>query len=100
MSDTKNIQIGKNVIQIEAQAVSAIADRINQQFETAVNTILDCKGRLIVLGIGKSGLISQKIASTMASTGTPAHFVHPGDAFHGDLGMITKEDVVLMISNS
>ena len=100
MSDTKNIQIGKNVIQIEAQAVSAIADRINQHFENAVNTVLDCKGRLIVLGIGKSGLISQKIASTMASTGTPAHFVHPGDAFHGDLGMITKEDVVLMISNS
>ena len=100
MSDTKNIEIGKNVIQIEAQAVSAIADRINQQFETAVNTVLDCRGRLIVLGVGKSGLISQKIASTMASTGTPAHFVHPGDAFHGDLGMITKEDVVLMISNS
>tara|TARA_B100001245_G_scaffold174701_1_gene133113 strand:- start:688 stop:1668 length:981 start_codon:yes stop_codon:yes gene_type:complete len=100
MSDTKNIEIGKNVIQIEAAAVSAIADRINQQFENAVNTILDCKGRLIVLGVGKSGLISQKIASTMASTGTPAHFVHPGDAFHGDLGMITKEDVVLMISNS
>ena len=100
MSDTKNIQIGKNVIQIEAQAVSAIADRINQQFENAVNTVLDCKGRLIVLGVGKSGLIYQKIASTMASTGTPAHFVHPGDAFHGDLGMITKEDVVLMISNS
>jgi len=100
MSDTKNIQIGKNVIQIEAQAVSAIADRINQQFENAVNTVLDCRGRLIVLGVGKSGLISQKIASTMASTGTPAHFVHPGDAFHGDLGMITKEDVVLMISNS
>jgi arabinose-5-phosphate isomerase len=100
MSDTKNIEIGKNVIQIEAAAVSAIADRINQQFENAVNTILDCKGRLIVLGVGKSGLISQKIASTMASTGTPAHFVHPGDAFHGDLGMITKEDVVLMISKS
>ena len=100
MSDTKNIQIGKNVIQIEAQAVSAIADRINQQFENAVNTVLDCKGRLIVLGVGKSGLISQKIASTMASSGTPAHFDHPGDAFHGDLGMITKEDVVLMISNS
>ena len=100
MSDTKNIEIGKNVIQIEAAAVSAIADRINQQFENAVNIILDCKGRLIVLGVGKSGLISQKIASTMASTGTPAHFVHPGDAFHGDLGMITKEDVVLMISNS
>ena len=100
MSDTENIKIGKNVIQIEAQAVLAIADRINEQFEIAVKTILDCKGRLIVLGIGKSGLISQKIASTMASTGTPAHFVHPGDAFHGDLGMITKEDVILMISNS
>jgi len=100
MSDTKNIKIGKKVIQIEAQAVLAIADRIDKQFDNAVSSILDCKGRLIVLGVGKSGLISQKIASTMASTGTPAHFVHPGDAFHGDLGMITKTDVVLMISNS
>ena len=100
MSDTKNIKIGKEVIQIEAQAVLAISDRINEQFDSAVNSILECKGRVIVLGVGKSGLISQKIASTMASTGTPAHFVHPGDAFHGDLGMITKNDVVLMISNS
>jgi len=100
MRDTKNIKIGKKVIQIEAQAVLAIADRIDKQFDSAVNSILGCKGRLIVLGIGKSGLISQKIASTMASTGTPAHFVHPGDAFHGDLGMITINDVVLMISNS
>jgi len=100
MHDTKNIKIGKKVIQIEAQAVLAIADRIDKQFDSAVSSILDCKGRLIVLGVGKSGLISQKIASTMASTGTPAHFVHPGDAFHGDLGMITINDVVLMISNS
>ena len=100
MHDTKNIKIGKKVIQIEAQAVLAIADRIGKQFDSAVSSILDCKGRLIVLGVGKSGLISQKIASTMASTGTPAHFVHPGYAFHGDLGMITKKDVVLMISNS
>ena len=100
MSDTKNIKIGKEVIQIEAQAVLAISNRINEQFDSAVSSILDCRGRLIVLGVGKSGLISQKIASTMASTGTPAHFVHPGDAFHGDLGMITKNDVVLMISNS
>ena len=100
MSDTKNIKIGKEVIQIEAQAVLSISDRIDEQFDSAVNSILDCKGRLIVLGVGKSGLISQKIASTMASTGTPAHFVHPSDAFHGDLGMITKNDVVLMISNS
>ena len=100
MSGTKNIEVGKRVIQIEAQAVAAISDRINEQFENAVNAVLNCKGRLIVLGVGKSGLISQKIASTMASTGTPAHFVHPGDAFHGDLGMITSDDVVLMISNS
>ena len=100
MSTTKNIEVGKKVIQIEAQAVAAISDRINEQFENAVNAVLNCKGRLIVLGVGKSGLISQKIASTMASTGTPAHFVHPGDAFHGDLGMITSDDVVLMISNS
>ena len=100
MSGTKNIEVGKRVIQIEAQAVAAISDRINEQFENAVNAVLNCKGRLIVLGVGKSGLISQKIASTMASTGTPAHFVHPGDAFHGDLGMITNDDVVLMISNS
>ena len=100
MSSSKNIEIGKNVIKIEAQAVASIADRIDQKFDNAVNTILNCKGRLIVLGVGKSGLISQKIASTMASTGTPAHFVHPADAFHGDLGMITKKDIVLMISNS
>ena len=100
MSGTKNIEVGKRVIQIEAQAVAAISDRINEQFENAGNAVLNCKGRLIVLGVGKSGLISQKIASTMASTGTPAHFVHPGDAFHGDLGMITSDDVVLMISNS
>ena len=100
MSNSKNIEVGKNVIKIEAQAVASIADRIDQKFDNAVNTILNCKGRLIVLGVGKSGLISQKIASTMASTGTPAHFVHPADAFHGDLGMITKKDIVLMISNS
>ena len=96
MSNSKNIEVGKNVIKIEAQAVAAIADRIGDEFDHAVNAILNCKGRLIILGMGKSGLISQKIASTMASTGTPAHFVHPADAFHGDLGMITKEDVVLI----
>jgi arabinose-5-phosphate isomerase len=100
MSKSKNIEVGKNVIKIEAQAVAAIANRIGNEFDKAVNTILNCKGRLIILGMGKSGLISQKIASTMASTGTPSHFVHPADAFHGDLGMITKGDVVLMVSNS
>ena len=100
MSNSKNIDIGKNVIDIESKAVAAIADKIGKSFENAVNSILNCNGRLIILGMGKSGLISQKIAATMSSTGTPSHFVHPADAFHGDLGMITKNDIVLMISNS
>ena len=97
-SDIKSV--AKRVIQIEADAVSLISTRIDEHFESAVKTILECTGRLIVSGLGKSGLISQKIASTMASTGTPAHFVHPGEATHGDLGMITKEDVLLIVSNS
>ena len=100
MSNSKNIDIAKNVIDIESKAVAAIANKIGKSFEDAVGSILNCSGRLIILGMGKSGLISQKIAATMSSTGTPSHFVHPADAFHGDLGMITKDDVVLMISNS
>ena len=92
--------IAKRVIEIEAEAVSQIANRIDSNFEFAVQSILECTGRLIVSGMGKSGLISQKIAATMASTGTPSHFVHPGEATHGDLGMITKEDIVLIVSNS
>jgi len=97
-SDIKSI--AKQVLQIEAEAVSLMQDRIDKYFESAVQTIFECKGRLIVSGIGKSGLISQKIASTMASTGTPAQFVHPGEAVHGDLGMITDQDVILIVSNS
>tara|TARA_X000001036_G_scaffold118280_1_gene111745 strand:+ start:905 stop:1885 length:981 start_codon:yes stop_codon:yes gene_type:complete len=100
MSKTNIIKTGKGVIQTEAEAVFALVDRINEQFEKAVSAIISCKGRLVVLGVGKSGLIAQKIAATMASTGTPSQFVHPGDAFHGDLGMITKNDIVLIISNS
>ena len=92
--------IAKKVIKIEAEAVSQIQKQINKGFETAVKAILNCNGRLIVSGMGKSGLISQKIASTMASTGTPAQFVHPGEAIHGDLGMITDKDIALIISNS
>ena len=92
--------IAKEVIQIEAEAVSQIQKQINNDFEIAVEAILNCNGRLIVSGMGKSGLISQKIASTMASTGTPAQFVHPGEAIHGDLGMITDKDIALIISNS
>ena len=100
MSKTNIIKTGKGVIKTEAEAVVALVDRINDQFEKAVCAIISCKGRLVVLGVGKSGLIAQKIAATMASTGTPSQFVHPGDAFHGDLGMITKNDIVLIISNS
>ena len=100
MSKTNIIKTGKGVIKTEAEAVVALVDRINDQFEKAVGAIISCKGRLVVLGVGKSGLIAQKIAATMASTGTPSQFVHPGDAFHGDLGMITKNDIVLIISNS
>lgn len=100
MNSDKIQSIAKEVIRIEADAVSKIAERIDKNFESAVQTIIQCTGRLIVLGMGKSGLISQKIAATMASTGTPSHFVHPGDATHGDLGMITNQDVALIISNS
>ncbi len=95
-----NILVGKEVIQIEADAVAQLADRIDEQFNQAVECIFNCGGRVIVSGMGKSGLISQKIASTLASTGTPAQFVHPGEAIHGDLGMITDKDIVLAVSNS
>ena len=100
MNSDKIQSIAKEVIGIEADAVSKIAERIDKNFESAVQTIIQCTGRLIVLGMGKSGLISQKIAATMASTVTHSHFVHPGDATHGDLGMITNQDVALIISNS
>lgn len=90
----------KKVIRIEAAALAALADSIDSSFENAVRMILASKGRVIVTGMGKSGLIGQKIASTMASTGTPAFFLHPGEALHGDLGMIIKGDVVIAISNS
>ncbi len=90
----------KKVIRIEAEALLALAESINHEFERAVKLILSSKGRVIVTGMGKSGLIGQKIASTMASTGTPAFFLHPAEAIHGDLGMIMKGDVVIAISSS
>ncbi|MBL7046787.1 MAG: KpsF/GutQ family sugar-phosphate isomerase [Candidatus Marinimicrobia bacterium] len=98
MGSSKNINVGKGVIRIEAEAVKNLQNRIDSSFDEAVNLIFNCKGRVIVTGMGKSGLISQKIASTLASTGTPAQFIHPGEAIHGDLGMITKNDIVLAIS--
>ncbi|MDD2738114.1 MAG: KpsF/GutQ family sugar-phosphate isomerase [Methylomonas lenta] len=88
------------VINTEMQAVAKLADRIDDQFVMACHLLLDCKGRVVVIGMGKSGHIAGKIAATLASTGTPAFFVHPAEASHGDLGMITRQDVVLALSNS
>ncbi|MBC7193591.1 KpsF/GutQ family sugar-phosphate isomerase [Marinobacter sp.] len=87
-------------IDIEKNAIEALMDRIGDDFERACSVIMDCSGRVVVTGMGKSGHIGNKIAATLASTGTPAFFVHPGEASHGDLGMITSQDVVLAISNS
>jgi len=94
------IESGKRTIEIERDAVNALLERIDTSFNQACDLLLECKGRVVVTGMGKSGHIANKIAATLASTGTPAFFVHPGEASHGDLGMITRQDVVLAISNS
>ena len=96
----KNIQIGRRVIQIESEAVADLENRIDINFHNAVEIIAKSTGRVVVTGMGKSGLIAQKIAATFSSTGTPAQFIHPGEAAHGDIGMVTKKDTILAISNS
>lgn len=93
-------ELGRRTLAIEAAAVAALAERLDGEFARAVDLILASRGRLIVSGMGKSGHIARKIAATMASTGTPAYFVHPAEASHGDLGMITRDDVLLALSNS
>ncbi|CAA0095955.1 KpsF/GutQ family sugar-phosphate isomerase [Zhongshania aliphaticivorans] len=94
------ISSATRVITMERDAVSVLAERIDETFERACEILLTCKGRVVVTGMGKSGHIGNKIAATLASTGTPAFFVHPGEASHGDLGMITSGDVVIALSNS
>ena len=94
------IEEAKRVLQVEADAVLALMDGIDANFEGAVEKIFECKGKVVITGMGKSGLICQKIASTMASTGTPAFFLHPAEGVHGDLGMLAKGDVVIAVSNS
>lgn len=94
------LQLGREVLRQEAAALTVIADGLGQDFARAVSLILNCRGRLIVSGVGKSGHIGRKLAATFASTGTPAYFVHAAEAAHGDLGMITSHDVVLGISYS
>ena len=101
MTDNATLQqLGRAVIELEAEALSALVPRINDDFARACRLILGCTGRVVVTGMGKSGHIGGKIAATLASTGTPAFFVHPGEAQHGDLGMIQPIDVVIAISNS
>lgn len=100
ITDQELIELGKDVLRIEADAVLGLLGQIDQTFVNAVQLMLHCRGRVVVSGIGKSGHIARKIAATMASTGTPAFFVHPAEASHGDLGMVTADDVVIAISNS
>jgi arabinose-5-phosphate isomerase len=101
MTDNATLQqLGRAVIELEAEALSALVPRLNEDFARACRLILDSPGRVVVTGMGKSGHIGGKIAATLASTGTPAFFVHPGEAQHGDLGMIQPQDVVIAISNS
>lgn len=100
MNADKMIALARSVIESEAQAVSGLQGLIDDGFTAACRLMLECRGRVIVTGMGKSGHIGNKIAATLASTGTPAFFVHPGEASHGDLGMITGQDVVLALSNS
>lgn len=100
VQDTALAASGRRVVEIEAQALTALAQRIDGSFSAACRSILACKGRVVATGMGKSGHIARKIAATLASTGTPAFYVHPGEAGHGDLGMITDADVVLALSYS
>jgi arabinose-5-phosphate isomerase len=98
--DKDIIASARETLKIEAEAIMALHDNLDETFERAVEAILECRGRVVVTGMGKSGIIARKIASTFASTGTPALFVHPAEGVHGDLGMIVKGDAVLALSNS
>jgi arabinose-5-phosphate isomerase len=94
------IKLGRAVLKTEAAAISALTERLDQGFHDACDLLLNCAGRIVVTGMGKSGHIGNKIAATLASTGSPAFFMHPGEASHGDLGMITADDLVIALSNS
>src|SRR5574337_223905 len=99
-SPDATIALARRVLRIEAEALLALAERVGTEFVQAVDLLLRRQGRVIVCGIGKSGHIARKLAATLASTGTPAYFVHAAEAAHGDLGMITEKDVVIALSNS
>ena len=93
-------ETAKKVLRIEAEAIIELIDRVDQRFESAIDVLNNCSGRVVVTGMGKSGIICKKIAATLSSTGTPAMFLHPAEAIHGDLGMVARGDVVLAVSNS
>ncbi len=95
-----SLDVGRRVLDIEARAVQALIQRLDGGFSDAVDLLYDCKGKVVISGMGKSGLIGQKIAATLASTGTPSFFLHPAEGLHGDLGMLARKDVLIAISNS
>ncbi len=92
--------LARKVLQTEAAAILALVDRLDERFDRAVDLLRQCRGRVILTGMGKSGIICQKIAATLSSTGTPAFFLHPADAIHGDLGVIQGDDIVVALSYS
>ena len=94
------VEIAKTVIQLEADSILKLKDRVDQNFVDACALLQNCQGKVVLVGMGKSGHIARKIAATLASTGTPAFFVHPGEAGHGDLGMIDDSDVIILVSYS
>ena len=98
MSPDRSLDTARRVLRIEAEALTELLQRLDASFERAVELLLACKGRVVVIGMGKSGLIGRKIAATFSSTGTPSVFLHPAEAVHGDLGMLMREDVVLAVS--
>ncbi len=98
--EVANLSVARRVLELEAEGLRALADGLNGDFDRAIQVLSQASGRIIVSGMGKSGHIARKIAATLASTGTPAQFVHPGEASHGDLGMITKDDAAILLSNS
>ena len=100
MTLSKIIASAKEVFEIEANSILRLKDNIGEEFDKAIDILYNCKGRVVVRGMGKSGLIGKKIAATMSSTGTPAYFLHPAESTHGDSGVITRNDVIIAISNS
>ena len=95
-----DLALARKVLQTEAAAILALVDRLDESFERAVRLVLDCRGRVIVTGMGKSGIICRKVAATLSSTGTPAFFLHPAEAIHGDLGVVQGDDIVIALSNT